>query len=180
MKIVEDIYNRIVAKVGGKFPVLIKMNVSDFLEGGVDLSESKKIAERFSKIGIAAIETSGGMFETRIHNKNLTASRTKILSKNEEAYFLPYAREIKQVIDVPLILVGGIRSLEIVEKILAEGSADFVSLSRPLIREPDLPSKWLKGVGGLTAECISCNACYRSLMDGGVRCIQKERAESLL
>jgi len=179
MKIVEDIYNRIVAKVGGKFPVLIKMNVSDFLESGVDISESKKIAERFSKIGIAAIETSGGMFETRIHNKDLTASRTKILSKNEEAYFLPYAREIKQVIDVPLILVGGIRSLEIVEKILAEGSADFVSLSRPLIREPDLPSKWLKGIGSLTAECISCNACYRSLTDGGVRCIQKERAESL-
>lgn len=179
MKIVEDIYNRIVAKVGGKFPVLIKMNVSDFLEGGVDISESKKIAERFSKTGIAAIETSGGMFETRIHNKNLTASRTKILSKNEEAYFLPYAREIKQVIAVPLILVGGIRSLEIAEKILAEGSADFVSLSRPLIREPDLPSKWLKGIGGLTAECISCNGCYRSLMDGGVRCIQKEGAESL-
>ena len=179
MKIVEDIYNRIVAKVGGKFPVLIKMNVSDFLESGVDISESKKIAERFSKIGIAAIETSGGMFETRIHNKDLTTSRTKILSKNEEAYFLPYAREIKQVIDVPLILVGGIRSLEIVEKILAEGSADFVSLSRPLIREPDLPSKWLKGIGSLTAECISCNACYRSLTDGGVRCIQKERAESL-
>jgi len=179
MKIVEDIYNRIVAKVGGKFPVLIKMNVSDFLESRVDISESKKIAERFSKIGIAAIETSGGMFETRIHNKDLTASRTKILSKNEEAYFLPYAREIKQVIDVPLILVGGIRSLEIVEKILAEGSADFVSLSRPLIREPDLPSKWLKGIGSLTAECISCNACYRSLTDGGVRCIQKERAESL-
>jgi 2,4-dienoyl-CoA reductase-like NADH-dependent reductase (Old Yellow Enzyme family) len=155
------------------------MNVSDFLEGGIDIDESKKIAERFSKIRIAAIETSGGMFETRVYDKNLMASRTKILSKDKEAYFLPYAREIKQAIDVPLILVGGIRSLEMVEKILGEGSADFVSLSRPLIRDPDLPNKWLKGIGGLTAECISCNACYRSLVNGGVRCIQKERVESL-
>jgi len=174
MKIIIDIYNRTVEKVGKDFPVLIKMNVSDFLEGGIDLNESKKIAERLSNMRIAAIETSGGMFETRIYNKNLTASRTKIRSKDKEAYFLPYAREIKKVIDVPLILVGGIRSLEIIEKILEEGSVDFVALSRPLIREPDLPNKWLKGIGGLTAKCISCNACYKSLMNGGVRCIQKE------
>jgi len=179
IKIVEDIYNRTVEKVGRDFPVLIKMNVSDFLEGGIDLTESKKIAERLSTLGIAAIETSGGMFETRRYNKNLTASRTKIRSKDKEAYFLPYAREIKKVINIPLILVGGIRSLDVIEKILAEDSADFVSLSRPLIREPDLPNKWLKRTDKPTADCISCNACYKSLMNGGVRCIQKERTETI-
>jgi len=179
MKIVEDIYSRTMEKVGKDFPILIKMNVSDFLEGGIDLIESRKIAERLSNLGIAAIETSGGMFETREYNKNLTASRTKIRSKDKEAYFLPYAREIKKVINIPLILVGGIRSLEVIEKILAEGSADFISLSRPLIREPDLPNKWLKKRDKFTADCISCNACYKSLMDGGVRCIQKERTETI-
>jgi len=76
-----------------------------------------------------------------------------------------------------LILVGGIRSLDVIEKILAEGSADFVAISRPLIRQPDLPNRWLKGIGGLTADCISCNACIGSLAEGGVRCIQKERTE---
>jgi len=81
------------------------------------------------------------------------------------------------VIDIPLILVGGIRSLDAIERILTEGSADFVALCRPLIREPNLPNKWLKGIGGLAAECISCNACYDSLVKGGVRCMQKERAE---
>jgi len=177
IKIVEDIYERAVEKVGKDFPMTIKMNVDDFLEGGINLNESKKIAERFSRLGFAAIETSGSMWETRTRNMNLASSRVKIRSKDEEAYFLPYAKEIKKVIDVPLFLVGGIRSLDLIERILAEGSADFVALCRPLIREPDLPNKWLKGIGGLTAECISCNACYDSLVTGGVRCIQKERTE---
>lgn len=175
MRIVENIYNRTVEKIGRDFPVLIKINVSDFLEGGIDLNESQKIAERLSNLGIVAIETSGGMFETRKYNKNLTASRIKIDSKDKEAYFLPYAREIKKVISIPLILVGGIRSIDVIENILAEDSADFISLSRPLIREPDLPNKWLKRIDKSNADCISCNACYKSLMNGGVRCIQKEK-----
>ncbi len=177
IKIVEDIYKRTVEKVGKDFPIMIKMNVDDFLEGGINLNESRKIAERLSKIGFAAIETSGGMDETATRSIDLVASRTKIRSKDKEAYFLPYAREVKKVIDIPLILVGGIRSLDVIEKILAEGSADFAALCRPLIREPDLPNRWLKGIGGLTADCISCNACLGSLVEGGVRCIQKEITE---
>ena len=177
IKIVEDIYKRTVENVGKDFPILIKMNVDDFLEGGINLNESKKIAERFSRLGFAAIETSGSMWETGTRDRHLITSRTKIRSKDKEAYFLPYAREIKKVIDVPLILVGGIRSLDVIEKILAEGSADFVALSRPLIRQPDLPNRWLNGIGGLTADCISCNGCVGSLMAGSLRCIPEEKSE---
>lgn len=188
IKIVEDIYKRTVEKVGKDFPIMIKMNVDDFLEGGINLNESRKIAERLSKMGFAAIETSGGMDETAVaragDEKELgwtpvypSFCRIDIRSKDKEAYHLPYAREIKKVIDVPLILVGGIRSLDVIEKILAEGSADFVAICRPLIREPDLPNRWLKGIGGLTADCISCNGCAGSLAQGGVRCIQKEGTE---
>jgi 2,4-dienoyl-CoA reductase-like NADH-dependent reductase (Old Yellow Enzyme family) len=185
VKIIEDIYNRIVEKVGKDFPILIKMNVDDFLAGGINLNESKKVAEKFSKTGFAAIETSGGMWEVMTRNKEelgwtpamLPESRINIRSKDKEAYHLSYAREIKKVIDVPLILVGGIRSLDVIEKILAEGSADFIALSRPLIREPDLPSRWLKEIGALTAGCISCNGCVGSLIVGGVRCIPEERKQ---
>jgi 2,4-dienoyl-CoA reductase-like NADH-dependent reductase (Old Yellow Enzyme family) len=184
-KIVEDIYKRTVENVGKDFPILIKMNVDDFLEGGINLNESKKIAERFSRLGFAAIETSGCMWEVTTRSKEelgwkpvmLPESRINIQSKDKEAYYLPYAREIKKMIAAPLILVGGIRSLDVIEKILAEESADFVALCRPLIRQPDLPNKWLKGIGGLTADCISCNGCVRSTMVGGVRCIPEERTK---
>lgn len=180
-RIINDIYNRTVELVGKDFPILIKMNVDDFIDGGIDIKESKKIAEKLSKMGIAAIEISSCMWETVLRSSAELGwvpamnpeSRINIDSKDKEAYHLPYAKEIKKVIDVPLILVGGIRSLDVVENILTEGSADFVALSRPLIREPDLPNKWLKGTGENTCECISCNACVGNIPSGPVRCIHK-------
>jgi len=183
IRIVEAIYKRIIELVGKDFPVLIKMNVNDFLEGGIDLNESKKIANKLSQIGFAAIETSSCMWAVVLRNKEeigfspsyIPESRTGINSKEKEAYHRQYAKEIKKVIgNTPLILVGGIRSLDIIEEILAEGSADFVALSRPLIREPDLPNKWLQGSGGLTAECISCNSCIGVVAQEGLYCTQKE------
>lgn len=182
IKIVEDIFNRAINKVGEKFPILIKANVDDFLEGGIDLTESKKIAKEFSRIGFTAYETSGSMWETTTRTEEELGwmpvfppnSRINIRSKDKEAYALSYAREIKKVIDIPLILGGGIRSLDIMGRILEEGSADLIGLSRPLIRQPDLPNRWLKGIGELTADCISCNGCADSLRVGAIRCTQIE------
>ena len=57
------------------------------------------------------------------------------------------------------MLVGGFRSLEKIEEVLQTGAVDFISLSRPLIRQPDLPNQWLSGEGPEKAACISCNAC---------------------
>ena len=182
IKIIEDIYKRSVDMVGKDFPILIKMNVDDFLEGGIKLDESMKIAQKFSEMGFAAIETSSCMWEVILRTKKELGwhpvfnpeARVDINSKEKEAYNLSYAKEIKKVIKVPLILVGGIRSLDVIEKILNEGWADFIGLCRPLIREPDLPNKWLKGIGKITCECISCNGCTASLLSGSIRCIQKE------
>ncbi len=183
IKIVEDIYKRTVELVGKDFPILVKMNVDDFLEGGIDLSESKKIAKKLSQIGVAAIETSSCMWAVVLRDKEeigfspsfIPESRIGINSKDKEAYHRQYAKEIKKVIgDTPLILVGGIRSLDVIEEVLVDRSADFVALSRPLIREPDLPNRWFKGTGGLTAECISCNGCVGVVAQEGVYCTQKE------
>ena len=74
-------------------------------------------------------------------------------------------------------MVGGINSLNLIEEILNEGSADFISLCGPLIREPDLPNRWLKGTGSPEVECIYCNACLPSVIMGGLRCFQKESAK---
>lgn len=182
VRIIEEIYKKTVENVGPDFPILIKMNVDDFLEGGINLDESMQIAEILSKMGFAAIETSGCMWEVILRTKKELGwhpafnpeARINIDSKEKEAYHLPYAKEIKKVINTPLILVGGIRSLDIIENILNEGNADFIGLCRPLIREPDLPNKWLKGTGEITCECISCNGCTGSLLSGSLRCTQKK------
>ena len=181
-RIIEEIYKETVNSIGKNFPIFVKMNVDDFLEGGLKLDESIRIAEKFSKIGFAAIETSSCMWEVISRTKKELGwhpsfnpeARTDIDSKDKEAYHLPYAKEIKKVIKIPLILVGGIRSLDVIEQILNEKNADFISLCRPLIREPDLPNKWLKGTGKITCECISCNGCTASLLSGIVHCTQKK------
>ena len=68
-----------------------------------------------------------------------------------------------------MILVGGIRSIGKVEEILEEGSIDFCAMCRPLVREPDLPNRWLRGEGSETAACISCNKCIPE--EGSLRCV---------
>ena len=134
---------------------------------GIDIVEATKVGKIFSKIGFDAIETSGGMWEAVTQGQEklgwtpviLPESRTEIKSKDQEAYFLPGARALKDEIKNPILLVGGFKSFDKIEEILESGSADFISLSRPLIRQPDLPNLWLSGSGKNTAECISCNAC---------------------
>jgi len=86
-------------------------------------------------------------------------SRVDILTKDQEAYFWANAKEIQKVVETPIILVGRLRSLEIVEKGLEEGSVDFCSMARPFIREPDFPNKWLAGKENGKSKCISCNLC---------------------
>ncbi len=93
-------------RLGEDFPILVKMNCGDFLEGGLELEDSLEVARLLEKEGIDAIELSGGTFLSG----PLNPSRTKVRSEEQEAYFREAARTFKREIGVPLILVGGIRS----------------------------------------------------------------------
>ena len=86
----------------------------------------------------------------------------------EEAYFLPYARQFRDALSIPLILLGGVNRLDTVEAALAEGFS-FVAMARALLREPDLVSRWERGTadGGL---CIHCNKCMPTIYSG-TRCV---------
>ena len=184
LNFVRQIYRRSRELVGDGFPILIKMNCDDFLEGGITLDESKKITKMISNIGYDAIEISSCMWETVKRKKNeigwkptfIPESRMAVGSINEPAYHLAYAKEIKKGIDIPLILVGGVNSIDLVEEILSKGDADFVSFSRPLIREPDLPNRWMKGIGSSTVECDYCNNCLMTLAKTGLKCPKKEES----
>jgi 2,4-dienoyl-CoA reductase-like NADH-dependent reductase (Old Yellow Enzyme family) len=166
-RIVREIYNQARKQVGDDFPILIKINTTDFLPGGTDLDEAIRVGKLLHETGFAAIETSGGMWEAVMRTKEelgwypvlLPESRTGIKTKEQEAYFLPGAKAIKESTNATIMLVGGLRSFSKIEEVLQSGAADFVSLSRPLIRQPDLPDLWKSGKGPDKAECISCNAC---------------------
>ncbi len=174
-----EVYNSIRRSVGFDFPVLFKMNADDFICGGLTPAESFPAARRLAEMGLDAVEISGGIFETCLKTSRggLPADLfaldrgpiarqcllalfklQKIFIPFKEAYFLPYAAKIKPTLKIPLILVGGIRTPETAERILETGAADFISMARPLVREPDLPNKWLSG-RRVAAQCLSCNRC---------------------
>jgi 2,4-dienoyl-CoA reductase-like NADH-dependent reductase (Old Yellow Enzyme family) len=159
-----SVFHRIREEVGDNYPVMIKLGSEDFLDGGLTVEEGARIARVLSREGIDAIEISGGIGESTDE-----IIKTGISDERDEAYFLPNARKFREVIDVPLMLVGGLRSQGLMERVLEEGEADMVSLCRPFIREPDLVNKWKQG-DRKKADCISCGGCHKS-RDGQVRCI---------
>ena len=166
-RIVKEIYQRARKKVGDRFPILVKFNTTDFLPGGIDIDEAIRVGKVLGEVGFAALETSGGMWESCTRPKEelgwppviLPESRTGIQTYDQEAYFLPGSKALKEKTKATVILVGGLRSFGKIEEVLTSKEADFVSLSRPLIRQPDLPNRWRSGEGPEKAECISCNAC---------------------
>ena len=178
VRFLEEIYTKGNKLVGKDFPIFIKMNAVDFVEGGSTVEESLKIAKRLERIGYAAIEVSAGIWEVAKMKKKdlgwkptfLPESRIFVGTMNEPAYNLPYAREFKKILKIPIIVIGGINTLDLVEEILSTEGADFVSFSRPLIREPDLPNRWMKGVGKREVECIYCNGCLSTTVDPGLCC----------
>jgi len=158
VRIIREIVSQARALVGSEFPILIKMNCDDFVEGGIDIQSFPPLAEEIGKAGIQAVDVSGN-----------NPIREKISSPEEQSYFLKYAQKLK--LNVPVILTGGNRSVERLEQISKAGTPDFFGLARPLLREPDLPARWLAGRGAPEAACISCNRCIRGFAKGMIaRC----------
>lgn len=153
MRFLLEVYSRIRKTVGKDYPVLAKIPAGDFIEGGLTVNEACEVAKKLSELGIDGIELSGGLAGSRYRKgkKDLGWMR-------KEAYFRPYSEMVKKVTRVPIILVGGLRKPETMRKILEEGAADLIGLSRTLIREPDLPNR-IRGGDLRKAECVSCNNC---------------------
>ena len=157
--------------VGPAFPVLAKLNSEDCLKGGLTLLESLEIGKLLEKEGIDAIELSGGT----VFSGKLNPSRLGITTEEKEAYFRKAGALFKQNIHVPLILVGGNRSFQVAEDLIAQNQADYISMSRPFIREPGLIKRWQSG-DLRKAKCLSDNFCFKPAMAGeGLYCVVEKR-----
>jgi len=157
--------------VGDEYPILIKINSEDFVAGGLTVDEMLFVAEQMARGGIDAIEMSGG---TIYASGAFSSIRTGAFDTPEkEVFYREAAARYKKSIGVPLMLVGGIRSFEVAEKLVSEGFADYISLSRPLIREPALINRWRSGDLS-RATCISDNACFGPAVKGeGLYCVRE-------
>jgi 2,4-dienoyl-CoA reductase-like NADH-dependent reductase (Old Yellow Enzyme family) len=164
-----EIYKSIRQEVGPSFPVIIKLNANDFLENSTTETDASALAKTLVDEGLDAIEISGGTPGSGA----MGPARSDVNSYDQEAYFLPQAKTIRAAVpDVPLMLVGGIRSAKKIESILETGIADYFSMSRPLIRQPHLPRLWSEDNTDKAA-CVSCNQCFLPAMRGnGIKCLK--------
>lgn len=166
-----------IQKEAPDFPLTLKINCEDFVNGGVTIDEFTETCLQLQEKGIAAIEVSGGIPEA-----GAKAVQKGVRPGKKEGFFLHGAEALKNAgIKVPVITVGGYRSKSFCQDILDQSKADMIALSRPLITEPDLPLKWKNGDCD-ESRCISCNKCLlvRSEMTHCVYWTGKElEAESL-
>ena len=155
--------------VGPDYAVLIKINSEDFLDGGMTRGEAVQVAGMLEKASVDAIELSGGTVASP--QKFLPPRPGRLETPEQEVYYREAARLYKQRVRVPLMLVGGIRSYGVAEEFVRDGTADYISMSRPLICEPGLVKRWRAG-DRRPAECVSDNACFAPGLAGqGIYCV---------
>lgn len=145
------------------FLITLKINSTDEYPGGLTTQDFLATCQLLSRAGIDAIEVSGN-----------GTSRTGIRARQNEGYFSAAAMALASLVDTPVVLVGGMRSLEQMEQTLRDTRITYISLSRPLIREPQLLQRWLRG-DTAPSLCVSCNSCYRT---HGHQCIFNLRKKS--
>ena len=119
----------------------LKLNSADFQRGGFSEEESMDVVRELNDTGLDLLEISGGTYEqppTQVKTPPRESTRKR------EAYFLEYAEAVRAITRIPLMLTGGMRSVEGMSAALA-GGVDVVGLARPLAVEPDLPNRLLSG-----------------------------------
>jgi 2,4-dienoyl-CoA reductase-like NADH-dependent reductase (Old Yellow Enzyme family) len=168
-RLVCDVIREVRRAVGAGFPILTKINSEDFVETGFQQDDMLQVAALVADAGVDAVEMSGGT----VINPQETHCARKVhpTCPEEEVYYRKAAQAFKAAVALPLILVGGIRSLAMAEQLIADGTADLIAFGRPLISEPGLIRRWQTDNCNVSA-CISCNRCYVPLQAGqGVSCV---------
>lgn len=177
--------------LGAPVAVLAKFNMADGVPKGLWLDESLPIARLIEADGhLDAMELTGGssllngmyFFRGDVPMKEFIETQPKVVGLGlrvlgrrifpelpfEEGFFLPFARQFRAALSMPLILLGGINERSTIEHAMAEGF-DYVAMGRALLRQPDLPNRLAAGDtdSGL---CVHCNKCMPTIYSG-TRCV---------
>jgi 2,4-dienoyl-CoA reductase-like NADH-dependent reductase (Old Yellow Enzyme family) len=199
MRFLRVIYRTCRDAVGPDYPILIKINGSDYKRGGLTPADAAQIAQAMEAEGMDGFEVSGGTIESGFYGlrgeipiRQLVRGRGPVLqvlgmlrlkrmahrTYFKEAYNLSAAAQVKQAVHVPVIAVGGFRQRTTIEAALRAGQADMIGMARPLIREPGLPMGFLDG-SRAAAACESCNLCFATPVPTGqaVRCQKRTRSQ---
>lgn len=153
-RLLVEVYEEVRRRVGTDYGVLIKISCQDFIPGGTKFTDVLHVCKELAKRGMDAIEMSGGILAA----KELCAFRPNINSPEKEAYFEPYAAEVSKETGIPVILTGGLRTAQVMERILHQTPIEYFGMARPLLAEPGLVKRWQTG-DFTPSKCLYCNKC---------------------
>ncbi len=162
LRLHKEVYASVRREAGADYPVMIKLGVQDGFPGGLTIDEGVRAARMLADAGYDALEISSGVRGEKYEG---TEYRTRIHQSSREGYFRKWARDIKKRIGVPVIAVGGLKSVAMMEEMIRRGEADFISLCRPLISEPDLIRSW-EADPAKKPRCVYCNQCLEAVHRG--------------
>ncbi|HEM60905.1 MAG TPA: FAD-dependent oxidoreductase [Chloroflexi bacterium] len=151
-----EIVARVREQVGPDFPIIYRFSAFEHVAGGVDLEEGKRIARALQDAGVDAIDVSAGVQACRYW---IFPTMAMPRGCNVET-----AAGVREVVDIPVIVVGRINDPILAEQILEDGKADFIALGRPLVADPYFVEKTSQGRVGDIRPCIACNECILRLM----------------
>jgi thioredoxin reductase len=155
-RFLSEVLDAIRSHAGAGFPIGIRINGEEFVEGGLTLDDMKRVAQDLEG-RVAYLSVSGGTY---------TGLKKGIKMAYVSPWFVPpgpmvpYAAEIKKVVKTPVMVVGRINDPEQAERIIAEGYADMVGMTRALIADPEFPKKARDGRAREIRKCIGTNECH--------------------
>ncbi len=176
---------------GPRLALLAKVNLRDGFPGGLEIDESIQVARRLEAEGVDALVLSAGfvsrtplyMLRGDVPLRPMMAAQDRWWAKAglwlfgrllvqeypfQEGFLLDEARRMRAAVRLPLMLLGGLKSLATVERALADGF-ELVGMGRALLHDPDLPRKMERGELAASG-CVPCNECIAEMDRGGVRC----------
>ena len=138
MRFLKEIYLGMREELGKDFTIGIKINSTDFKEDGLTEEDSLKTIIELANLGLDFVEISGGTYE-RPAMMGATSRSTN------QVFFAEYSKKLKQKIEIPVVVTGGIRSINAMNTLLNDNTTDFIGIARPLTIDPNIPNKIKQG-----------------------------------
>ena len=160
-RLLMDIVKGCRKELGPEFPISVKINSADFQRGGFEESDALAVIKMLEKEKIDLLEISGGTYDNIafMQKKNV-----RISTRQREAFFIDFAKKIREVSSIPLMVTGGFRSLEFCEEVLKGQELDMIGLARPYLQDSTFPEKWITGQEDIIGES-SFNFPLKSMKD---------------
>lgn len=160
MKFPLEVVKEVRAVVGEDFPISYRISAKEFVPDGLEMNEIKIFAQELEKAGVNIIHVSGGGSETPATVEKMIPPMSA-----PPGCFVPFAAEIKKVVNIPIIVAGKINTPDLAEDVVREGKTDMVAMGRALIADPELPVKVKDGRVEEIRKCVYCNqGCMERLI----------------